>query len=244
MFLIYFDEVKYDPNSQPFYWLGGLVVDAQLVKELESEVDSLAKECFGDSTLNRDTEFHAAEIFHRKRNFKQWSEIDKRLSVLKRLASVIGRPDEIGRVYVRLEPARMVAEDNLDQKAFMFFIERVEMYLGSKKDLGMLIGDRENGKITTVFAESLSRYREHGTYYAYGKKLERLIDTVHFTESHLSRMLQLADVFVWLLQLCEKNSKEYPSSDLVQYVRAETNVLSVHRYKVWPTKNSLIQVEA
>lgn len=242
MRIAYFDEVKYQPGSQPFYWLGGLIVDAGLVKELEAEVDALAKECFDTSTLGRDTEFHAAEIFHRKRNFKEWSDVDKRIAVIQRLASIVGREEGIGRVYVRLEPAKMIAEDNLDQKAFMFFVERVEGYLRIQQDIGILIGDRESDKVSTVFAEALSRYRENGTPYAYGKELERLIDTVHFTESHLSRMLQLADAYVWLLQLCQQNGETYPAKKLVQYVRDHTQVLSPHKYKVWPTDQSWAKV--
>lgn len=244
MHIAYFDEVKYQQGKQPFYWLGGLIVDATLVKELESEVDALSKECFGTSQLGRDTEFHAAEIFHRKRNFKDWPDVSKRIRVLQRLASIVGRQEGVGRVYVRLEPAKMIAEENLDQKTFMYFVERVEGYLHQKQDLGILIGDRESDKVSTVFAEALSHFREHGTSYAYGKKLERLIDTVHFTESHLSRMLQLADAYVWLLQLCKQNSDVEPANSLVQYVREQTEVLSPHKYKIWPTENSWIKVQA
>lgn len=243
MLIAYFDEVKYQAGSQPYYWLGGLIVDAGLVRVLEAEVDALAMECFGTSTLGRDTELHAAEIFHRKRNFKDWSDIEKRISVIQSLAAIVGRQEGVGRVYVRLEPARMIAEDNLDQRSFMFFVERVEGYLRAKQDLGMLIGDRESDKVSTVFAEALSHYREHGTPYAFGQKLERLIDTVHFTESHLSRMLQLADAYVWLLQLCQQDSEAYPAKKLVQYVREHTQVLSPHKYKIWPTDQSWVKVQ-
>ncbi|MDO8206479.1 MAG: DUF3800 domain-containing protein [Gallionella sp.] len=244
MLITYFDEVKFQSGSQPFYWLGGLIVNAEIVKELESEVDVLAKQCFGSSKLSRDTEFHAAEIFHRKRNFKDWNKIEDRLDVLQRLAEIIGREEGIGRVFARLEPAKMIANDKLDQRAFMFFVERVEGYLRGKDDLGILIGDRESGKVSTVFAEVLSHYREHGTPYTFGKQLERLIDTVHFTESHLSRMLQLADAYVWFLQLCKQNSDAYPAKALVQYVREKTNVLSAHKYKIWPTEQSWSKVPA
>jgi len=242
MLLAYFDEVKFQPGSQPYYWLGGLVVDAVLIKQLEAEVDALARDCFGTSTLGRHTELHAAEIFHRKRNFKDWPDIGKRLTVLKCLASIIGSQEGIGRIYARLDPAKMLADDHLDQKAFTFFIERVERYLRSKNDLGMLIGDRESEKVATVFAEALSRYREYGTSYAYGTSLQCLIDTVRFTESHLSRMLQLADAYVWFLQLCAHESKKLPAAELVAYVRDTTALLSPHRYKEWPTDQSWIKV--
>jgi hypothetical protein len=239
--LIYFDEVKFQVAQQPFYWLGGLIIDADSVKSIESEVDALAKKCFGISTLRRETEFHAAEIFHRKRNFKDWSEIEKRLDVIRSLASIVGRSEGIGRVYARLDPNRMIEKEDVDQKAFVFFVERVEMYLRQKKDLGLLIGDRESESSASVFAETLSHFREHGTPYAYGGMLERLIDTVHFTESHLSRMLQLADAYVWLLQLCSRNAEAYPQCAIINFVRENTQLLRPHRYKEWPSANSWIK---
>lgn len=242
MHIAYFDEVKYEAGRQPYYWLGGLIVQDTVVKQLEGEVDALAKECFQTSTLCRETEFHAAEIFHRKRNFKDWVDIEKRLAVLQRLATIVGRKNGIGRVYVRLEPAKMIAADQLDQRTFMFFVERVEGYLHSKQDIGLLIGDRESDKVSTVFAEALSHFREHGTSYAFGQNLERLIDTVHFTESHLSRMLQLADAYVWMLQLCHQNGESYPAKKLTKFIREETDVLSAAKYKIWPTNQSWIKV--
>ena len=241
MQLVYFDEVKFYANTQPFYWLAGVIVNAESIKAIEHEVDALAKECFGISTLGRETEFHAADIFHRKHNFKSWVDIEKRMKILRSLASIVGREEGVGRVYVQLDPARMIGDD-ADNKAFMFFLERVEMYLKATKDVGLLIGDRENAKLAGIFAETLSRFREDGTPYAFGRKLDRLIDTVHFTESHLSRMLQLADVYVWLLQLCNKNDTVYPQRDLIRFVREETELLRPHRYKIWPTEGSWIKV--
>ncbi len=36
--------------------------------------------------------------------------------------------------------------------------------------------------------------------YHLGTEIKNLIDTVHFTESHLSRLLQLADIHIWCRQ--------------------------------------------
>jgi hypothetical protein len=239
MFIAYFDEVKHQANAQRFYWVGGLIVEATSIRTIEAEVDALAKSCFGSSTRGRETEFHAAEIFHGKRNFKR-RDIETRLTVLRSLANIVGRQDGIGRIYVRLEPARMYFKEP-DEVSFIYFVEQVDFYLRTKNGLGLLIGDRENKRVSTVFGEALSRYRESGTPYAYGqKKLESLIDTVHFTESHLSRMLQLADAYVWLLQLCQKESAAYPASALTRYVREQTSLLIAHRYKEWPTDQSWI----
>ena len=67
-----------------------------------------------------------------------------------------------------------------------------------------MIGDRENDKVSKKFAEILSKYRQEGTPYAFGTSLDNLVDTVHFTDSHHSRMLQLADFYVWALQLRQR----------------------------------------
>jgi len=242
MQLIYFDEVKFQPNTQPFYWLAGVIVNAESIRAIEHEVDALAKECFSSSTLCRETEFHAADIFHRKHNFRNWTDPEERIRVIRSLATIIGRAEGVRRVYVQIDPERMVGAD-VEHKAFIFFVEKIERYLKDVKDVGLLIGDRESGSLAGIFAEILSRFREHGTPYEYGRKLERLIDTVHFTESHLSRMIQLADVYVWLLQLCNKNETGRPQLDLIKFVREETELLRAHRYKFWPTEGSWIKVD-
>jgi hypothetical protein len=239
--IAYFDEVKFQAEKQPYYWLGGIVASAETIWNLENQVASLSKEIFGTPDLRRETEFHAAEIFHRKRNFKDWSDISERLVVLKRLLTILNDAS-IGKIYTRIDPSKMVAID-LEQKAFLFFTERVELYLRSVKSPGILIGDRENDQVGGVFAETLSRYRSSGTPYEFGTQLTHLIDTVHFTDSHHSRMLQLADLYVWALQLCASgNNDTYPRSELVEFIRKKTNILSPNRYKEWPTAQSWIQV--
>jgi len=238
MFLIYFDEVKYQPDQQPYYWIGGIIVTSEMIRSLEYAVNELSKKCFGIATRSKETEFHATKIFSRKSNFKTWSDIDKRMNVLIQLVTILDSQPELAKIYVRLDPAKMISEQNIETKAFMFFIERVEKYLKVKKSQGMLIGDRENKKVSNLFAENLSHYREYGTAYDFGMKLTQLIDTVHFTDSHHSRMLQLADLYVWLLQLCfGSRADKYPQQLIVEHVR-NTNILSPHKYKIWPTDQS------
>ena len=75
-------------------------------------------------------------------------------------------------------------------------------------------------------------------------ELTHLIDTVHFTDSHHSRMLQLADLYVWLLQLCTNPDPEaHPQKIVVCYVREKTDILSPNKYKVWPTNQSWYHVQ-
>ena len=244
MLLTYFDEVKYEEGKQPYYWIGGIVATAEMVRSLENAVNKLSEECFNDGTLSKDTEFHAKEIFHRKRAFKRWENIEKRMNILIQLANILNSQPELAKIYVRLEPAKMISENNIEDKAFMFFVEKVDAYLKSQKSPGMLIGDRENEIVSKKFAETLSGYRTHGTPYRFGRELTHLIDTVHFTNSHHSRMLQLADLYVWLLQLhTNSDPKAYPHNLLIKHVRENTDIFSPKKYKIWPTDQSWYQVE-
>ncbi|UZJ39987.1 DUF3800 domain-containing protein [Prosthecochloris sp. SCSIO W1102] len=239
MLITYFDEVKFQEGKQPYYWIGGIVVTPEMVWNLEKLVSKLSCECFSEGTLSKDTEFHAKEIFHRKGNFKGWENIEKRMSVLLSLVDILNSEPNIGRIYVRIDPAKMISENNIEEKAFMFFVEKVERYLRDQNQPGMLIGDRDNERVSKQFAETLSHYRAHGTPYLFGIQLTHLIDTVHFTNSHHSRMLQLADLYVWLLQF-NSNTKQnkHPHFVVIEHVRQKTNILIPTKYKIWPTDQS------
>jgi len=56
-------------------------------------------------------------------------------------------------------------------------------------------------------------------------------------------MLQLADIYVWSLQLASGTMKDskYPRPELVRFLREETELLAPHRYKEWPTAQSRFQ---
>lgn len=68
----------------------------------------------------------------------------------------------------------MISESEIEDKAFMFFVEQVEKYLRSQKAPGMLIGDRDSERVSKQFAEILSHYRAHGTSYQFGIELTHL----------------------------------------------------------------------
>ena len=240
MFLIYFDEVKYHPPAQQNYRLGGIMVDARLVPELEQSVNELSKQCFGSARLSNETEFHAKDIFHGKANFKG-REIAARMETLEKLAKIIDRHDEVSKIQIRLYPKRMVS-GKYEDHAFMHLVERTQMQLRSLNGIGMLIGDHERTRVSPATYE-LSRFRQDGTDYQYGRSIDRLIDTVHFSHSHHSRMLQLADVYMFAVQICASgNESGYTRSRFIKFVREETNLLAPHRYKDWPTDQSWIQV--
>lgn len=239
MHLIYFDEVKYQADVHPFYRLCAIMLDAELVPEIEAQIGDISHDCFGHRQLRKDTEFHAKEIFHGKANFKN-RPINERLDALERLCCTIDRHDEISKISIRIDPSRMIVDD-FQNMAFMFLVERVQQHLVRSQSTGMLIGDHEASMVNPSIYD-LFRFRESGTDFVYGQGIDRLIDTVHFTHSHHSRLLQAADVFTYITQMCESgNEQGYPRQRLINFVRENTGLLAHHKYKHWPTEQSRYQ---
>ncbi|MGV4842093.1 DUF3800 domain-containing protein [Stenotrophomonas maltophilia] len=69
--------------------------------------------------------------------------------------------------------------------------------------------------------------------------IQNLVDSVHFTHSHLSRFLQLADVYVWLQQFRVRNrGSTNPRHQAVLSLLKEENVnLFASKYKEWPKRD-------
>ena len=70
MKLIFFDEAK-DDQSFPHYHLGAVCIDESFLAGVEAKIQVLSEEAFKTSELSAATEFHAAEIYHRKTNTDQ-----------------------------------------------------------------------------------------------------------------------------------------------------------------------------
>jgi len=51
----------------PIIILGGVCIDEEHLHGIETKVSQLAEKVFGDSAVSQETEFHAAEIYHRKK---------------------------------------------------------------------------------------------------------------------------------------------------------------------------------
>lgn len=242
MLISYFDEVKHDPTNQPYYWLMAVTLPPELIREIESQVAALSDECFGTALLSPNTEFHATDIYCRTRNFRDWRDIDRRVGVLKRLFKILDRRHDVFKTYVRIDPSRMQKPEGMEAWAFMFLVEKLNDLLVANKEIGLLIGDYESESITNEAAGKLSAYRSDGTPYYFGREITQLVDTVHFTRSHLSRMLQLADAYAWAIQFSVNgNHNSYPGNDLLDYLRTETELLYPTKYKEWPTANSWYQ---
>ena len=234
MHLVFFDESKDEPDY-PHHRIGGVCVAEEHLAGVERSVGAIAEKAFGSAELTRGTELHATDIFHRKGNFKHRPDFGERIALLAECAAVLSL-ETVRLVSIRINCAKLHRGQNAEEIAFMFLCEKADDLLGAEGSLGMLIGDRESDRVADRFAKTLSGYRANGTDFAYGHDIRNLVDSVHFSHSHLSRFLQLADVYTWFLQFRRRNrGSDDPRHRSVLDIFTRKGVdLFPARYKVWP----------
>jgi hypothetical protein len=233
MLFVYFDESKNNPEN-PYYFLIGVCIPEYKLLSLEKLMNDFSEKVFGTAAPSRDNEFHAIDIFHGKKNLKRLKlPPNERIDILKGLF-LIYKLCELEYIEVKINCGSLSDDRNPNGLAFNFFTERVSMYSG-KKSMCMLIGDRENDRVSNMIGEKIGHYKQYGTDYYFGMPVPNIVDTVHFTHSHLSRMLQMADLLAWTIQFMakkENSTKIGMNKDYYDFVRSLN--LFPAKYKVWP----------
>jgi Protein of unknown function (DUF3800) len=231
MYVTYFDEVKADPKQgQDSYWVGGICVPMSAISDIEVQVNNLARKWFNSEEMTESTEFHAKCIYFGKFPCKGWKP-DRRLEVLTALVDVIANNENIRRVYARINTTKLKAKDKDAEIAFAMFCERVQLLVG-KKSTTLLIGDLDGEKSSATIKE-FSKYRIGGTPWEYGTHIPSIVDCVHFAHSHHSRMVQLADVYLFA-ETHKYSGRKGEMADKFSALIKERD-LHPHRYKWWPT---------
>jgi len=233
MNLIFFDEVKPQPNYH-HYHIGAICIDEIHLKNIETAVNSISKIVFNDIILSRSTEFHAQHIFSRSGLFKGMLNFYDRLDILVSLLQILSKP-EVELINIQINTEKLYNSKQASDLAFMFLCERTNDLMKAKGSLGMLIGDREDNSITERFSGALSSYRCNGTQFEFKSEITHLFESVHFTPSHLSRFLQLADVYSWINQFKNRHRKDKTKYRTFFDMIAEKEIkLYPKKYKVWP----------
>ena len=199
MHLIYFDENKYSEEN-PFFNIGGILVPEAKVLELDKALTRIQFNLFGSSSLVVENEIHGKEMFQGKGPFKK-RKLAERVKVFEHLTNLLIEneiPIRLVRIDVKRHRQKYMFPTPEYPLGLMLFLERVCDYLDFVRDLGIVFGDHENDEVARSVVD-FSEYKNVGkTPMHFGRPLGRLVDTVHFTRSHHSRFLQLADVVVYM----------------------------------------------
>lgn len=233
-YLTYFDEIKPDHRAgRHTYVVGGLVIPFEAVSELEASLNALANEYFGTSDMTTSTEFHATAIYSGNGPYKGWPS-ERRIELFRRLAEVlqIALDKGSGKVWACINIDRLRTNTDPAKAAFALFCERVQSFV-RRDSHTLLIGDLD-GKESLKMIKDFSRYRANGrTPWDYGAEIPSIVDAVHFAQSHHSRMLQLADIFLFFTTLKWGGKKENWMLKNTDEARSNLNLFP-HRYKDWP----------
>lgn len=233
MHITYFDEVKANPtNGQLYYTIGGVIAPMTAIGTLEKKMNALADKTFGSREPTAETEFHASHIYHGKGAFKGM-ESEKRVELLGKLATFISdaRPD-LKLAYASVNTLKLYKSESAATTAFAFFCERAQRALG-RGNISVLIGDFDDQTFRKTVSE-YAHYRAVGTPWAHGVELKRFIDGVHFARSHHSRMIQLADAYVFFATRNTSARKGW-MADALNEILANANLFP-DSYKYWPTE--------
>lgn len=233
--LVYIDEVKHDPPRRKHYWLCALACPEESIQALDARLAGLADEYFGTSVLSRKTEFHAREILWGRGAYRGHSLPD-RLSLYRSLLDTIDEAEGLRRIQVRIDPTRVISSTYRD-KAFMFLVEKTNALMVAEQSLALLIAD-EDHEVAGANVASLSEFKRRGTNYVFGGPIGRVVDTIHHTKSHHSRLLQLVDVYAHTSSLVAGDCGREPQQTIEQYARSKQNLLFPSKYKHWPTQYS------
>jgi len=145
-------------------------------------------------------ELHGHEIFHAK---KAWSDVPvrARIGVFDDVIEAVAGQD----VYVIAramdvvgQKARYHRPDAPHTVVLQHLLERVDECVTSLGEYALVIADEVDAQ--AVHRADLSSYREVGTRGYRSRKLTRIVDTLHFAPSNASRLVQAADVIVFLGQ--------------------------------------------
>lgn len=231
MFLIYFDEVKHHPPEQEAQLFGGIAVKDNDIQEIEDKMNELAEKYFGSKLLSKDTEFHAKDVAQGKGNCKG-RQPEERIEILENLLDILSEPS-VSRIYARMTPSKVAFPTDPESDTFMLFVEKTEAFLKSRSDIGMLFGDYDH-KMIAPSITNLSQYRIGATSWALGRQIKSLVDTVHFAHSHHSRLVQLADLYVYCKQYAKPPSSSYWRTRFYDAIRAKSDSLRPAKYRDYP----------
>lgn len=239
MHLTYMDEVKYQKDKEPYYWLCGLVFPEESIKFVEDRLSEISKAYFGSAILKPETEFHGKDIVHGKGPYKG-HDLELRYNLFIDLLNVLHECPDLKKVEVRINPSKMIADAH-QEMAFMFFVEKVNSLMASLKSTALLITDHDKDMVSSNVT-NLSTYKEQGTKYQFGNNISHIVDTIHHTHSHHSRLIQMADIYTYTMALKPKQDMKYPRLDILKHAKENTSLTQASKYKHWPTNQSWHQL--
>lgn len=197
--LFYVDESR-DRGSKGHLLFAGLLADGDQVAGAERDLDEVAEQAWDDGMARWGSELHAAEIFAGSRAWQKGT-IEQRVKLLDDTLSVIGKHgiEVIARGANLTRFAMKYQGADPYRWEFSNLLERLNERVGARGERALVISDQQ-----AQYREGIQRDVAHSKQFSTGgyraQKLDRILDTAHFVDSKLSRMIQLADMAAFILR--------------------------------------------
>lgn len=230
MFVAYFDEVKAKlDHDRKHYYVGGVAVKDFEIPVIEEKLSNLSEKVFGTRDLIQEAEFHCSHIYFAKGPFKGMP-VQDRLAIFSNLAQVLAEHPDIRKVYAAIDVTRIHNPNYAAEYAFAHFVERLQLAT-PKGETCLMIGDLDDEQCRNMVRD-FSKFRQNGTPWAHGIEISRIVDSVHFCRSHHSRLLQLADFYMFVVSGYLGGRKGWFHERFKEAVKGPQ--FWPTRYKIWP----------
>jgi hypothetical protein len=198
MWLLYVDEsggVK--EVDQRHYVLAGVAAHEKQPYFMQKEFDQLQQMILPSS--NAPIEFHASAI--RNGNGEPWQSMDRKdreALLMRAYEKIAATADNVSIFAVVMEKASFTALDPVQKTCeelaghFDAFLEYLEARPGAQKERGLMVFDESNHEKT--LHALIEQYRNTGASFG---RVRRLAEIPMFTDSRLTRMLQIADLVAY-----------------------------------------------
>ncbi|OIN79104.1 DUF3800 domain-containing protein [Mycobacterium malmoense] len=195
MLLAYLDE-SYDRRH---YWITALVCpDTTLKPIIQSLDDTLA---VGEYPLHSRTELHGRDLFHGEKDFvRLHGQPRRRIKLYGEALDAIAKEPSV-QIFIRgidraAQRARYTTPHHPHDVVLGHLLERIDEYAATENQPLLVIADEiQDAKHHRA---SLWQYQNSGTWGYRSRVLNQVVDTIHFSPSNSSRLLQAADLVSFL----------------------------------------------
>jgi hypothetical protein len=198
MYLTYLDE-SYDKKK---YWIAAVICPEGEARGLIQDLDDVVTRASRAYTgISSTSELHGHSLFQAKDDWEPLAIMPRaRIGIYNEAFAAIASHDV--RIYIRgidipAQKVRYVRPDHPHAVVLMHLLERIDEHAEESNELVIVIADELAEEDN--YRKNLWRFQRTATTGWNARKLDRIVDTMHFAPSSASRLVQAADLvaFLW-----------------------------------------------
>lgn len=193
MYLAYVDE-SFDASE---HWVVAVLVDHRRVNDAHRALRAVAADASRDYGIPDETELHGNELFGGKGAF---AALEPRIRIglygkaLRAIAdsgcSIVLRGVAVPKLQARYGPGAQAQRWVVEH-----LLERIDEFCSSA-DHALIVADEH--ELSRELVADLRRYQDRSTSGYRARRLENVVDTMHFVSSDRNHLVQAADLVVFL----------------------------------------------